>query len=74
MSEAYTPTTDDMMRYFVAPSYKIARQQEGEEFSAYLSRISIETAYSQAASERAARRWLRAHDAEITAMAKEAKA
>jgi hypothetical protein len=56
--EEYTPTTSDILRYFVAPAYKVDPQQVGEEFSAYLSRISIETMHSRDASERAARRWI----------------
>jgi len=59
------PTTEDILRYFVAPPYKIDPQREDEDFAAWLSRISIESMHSQMASERAARRWLAQHDAEM---------
>jgi len=63
--EEYTPTTDDMMRYFVAPRYEVEPQRSDEDFAAYLGRTSIETMHSRIASERAAKRWLAAHDAEV---------
>jgi hypothetical protein len=67
----YTPTTEEVMRGFVAQNYKLVPQRDGESFSMWLSRFSIEieTGELQIASEAAARRWLADHDAEVAAKA-----
>lgn len=65
MSEPYTPTTEDVLRGFVALPYKVDPQREDEDFASFLGRTSIETYHGQRASEAAARRWLAAHDAEV---------
>ena len=65
MDEQYTPSTEDILRGFSAPRYKIDPQREDEDFAAYLSRMSIDTLHSGMASEAAARRWLTAHDREV---------
>lgn len=66
MSEhEYTPTTEDVMRNFNAPAYKVDPQREDEDFAAFLGRTSIETLHASMASEAVARRWLAAHDAEV---------
>ena len=67
MNEQYTPTTEDVMRGFVALPYRVEPQREDEDFAAFLGRTSIETHQASMASEAAARRWLAAHDAEAVA-------
>lgn len=67
MSDEYTPTTEEIIRGFTAPLIKIDPVREGESFSAYLSRVSMESFQVQMASEAAARRWLAAHDAKVRA-------
>lgn len=58
----YTPTTEEVLRGFVAPTYRTHPRQDGESFSSYLGRISIESMWSQQQNEAAARRWLADHD------------
>jgi len=67
----YTPTTEEVMRGFVALPYKVDPQREGESFADWLSRCSIETMHSDIASEAAARRWLAAHEQKVRAEALE---
>lgn len=64
MSE-YTPTTEEIIRSFSIPTHRVIEQLEGESFSEYLARLSIEGHGNQMESEAAARRWLAAHDAEV---------
>lgn len=65
MTHEYTPTTEEILRYFSAPAYKVDPQREGEDFASYLGRISIESMHHRIASEDAARRWLAEHDREV---------
>lgn len=67
----YIPTTEEILRGFVAPTYRTHPRQDGESFSSYLGRISIESMWSQQQSEAAARRWLAHHDARIASEAAE---
>jgi len=62
--EPYTPTTEDMMRYFVAPPYKVEPRSGGEDFVTYLCRLSRDTMHSEINSEQAARRWLASYRAQ----------
>jgi hypothetical protein len=71
MTTEYTPTTEDVIRGFIAPAYKIMPQQDGESFSEYLSRMSMQSMEHQIASEAAIRRWLAEHDREVGAKALE---
>lgn len=61
----YTPTTEEIVRYFDALHYKIDPQRDGEDFASYLGRISVETMHHRIASEDAARRWLAEHDRQV---------
>ena len=74
MSDKYTPTTEELMRGFSALPYMVKPREDGEDFSSWLSRCSIDTMHSQIASESAARRWLLAHDREVQTAALKAVA
>jgi len=65
----YTPTTEEVIRGFSAPTHRLAPQQESESFGEYLSRMSVQTMEHQIASESAIRRWLAEHDREVAAAA-----
>lgn len=67
--DEYTPTTEEILRYFNAPAYRINPQREGEGFAEYLERASIAGLHAQMNSEKAARRWLAAHDRVVAANA-----
>lgn len=61
----YTPTTSEVIRNYRLPGWVVDPQRPDESFAEYIGRISIEGHGVQVASERAAGRWLAAHDAEI---------
>lgn len=65
MTTEYTPTTDEIIRSFAIPPHRIIKQEEGESFAEYLSRMSIEGHGYQMESERAAHRWLAEHDRQV---------
>jgi len=65
MSDDYTPTTEELIRGYVAVPYMVSPRAKGEEFSSWLSRCSIESMHSDINSERAARRWLAEHDRQV---------
>jgi hypothetical protein len=65
----YTPTTEEVIRGFSAPPYKLEPRRGDESFAVYLSRMSIESHEHQMLSEAAIRRWLAAHDREVAAAA-----
>ena len=67
----YTPTTDDIIRAYSLPLTSTNPRLPNESFAEWLGRGSIETHSHQMASERAARRWLAAHDREVAAKALE---
>lgn len=66
----YTPTTDEIIRSFAIPPHRIIKQEEGESFAEYLSRMSIEGHGYQMESERAAHRWLSEHDRQVAERAR----
>lgn len=68
MSE-YVPTTEEIIRGFSAPAYKVEPRREGEGFAEWLSRLSVDSFHAQVQSEAAARRWLAAHDRQVKAEA-----
>lgn len=68
-SDTYTPTTEEILRGFSAPAYKVEPRREGEGFAEWLSRLSVDSFHAQVQSEDAARRWLARHDAEVAAKA-----
>ena len=69
MSDDYTPTTEDILRYFCPPKYQVDAQRPDEEFSSWLARTSIETMHSDNQSAAAARRWLVEHDRQVAVKA-----
>lgn len=69
MSDEYTPTTEEVIRGFVAPRYAVDPRRDGEGFAEYLGRASMDWLAAQMQSEAAIRRWLAARDREVAAKA-----
>ena len=65
MSDDYTPTTMDVLRYFCPPRYKTDPQRPGETLGEFVGRMSPNTLHEGFESEAAARRWLAEHDRQV---------
>ena len=67
MSDDYTPSTEEVLKYFSPPAHLTKAQRLGEGGGVLAHLVSLQNAHAKSVAEAAVRRWLVEHDRQVAA-------
>ena len=65
MSDDYTPSTEEVLKYFSPPAHLTKAQRLGEGGGVLAHLVSLQNAHAKSVAEAAVRRWLVEHDRQV---------